>query len=201
MLSPHSSSSHNSPSPPHGLCSSPPMSRASPRSHQMSPRSTHCSPMPVTNNAVFIATTGETPLNLTKPRPTMSYFGELSDHQKVDVKTELGNDGMLTVQPPPAHSNHTRSLLNPLPHPDIHTSLKAVPFTSPLQFVSNPYVGLHAHSPSSLAGITMPSLAVHANSISPNHCGSPDLIPSVFDKVFHLQHFCFLLVLAFLLLA
>jgi len=150
----------------------------------MSPRSTRGSPVPAMNNGVFITTTGEAPLNLTKPRPMMSYFGEFGEHQKHDMKAELSAEGVLTVQPPPAHSNHTRSLLNPLPHPDIHHALKAGPFTSPLQFVSNPYVGLPVHSPSSMASITMASQVVHHNSISPNHCGSPDLLPSLFDKVF-----------------
>ena len=147
--------------------------------HQMSPRSNHGSPLHG-DPADILATAGETPLNLTKRRTAMSYYAELNDIQRQAIKTEMGSEGIMTVQPPTAHSNHTRSLLNPLPHPVIHPSLKVGPFASPM-FISSPYGGLSV--PSTLANIALPSLVPLTNSLS------PDLIPSVFDKVCNFASF------------
>ncbi|XP_013408193.1 transcription factor SOX-5 isoform X2 [Lingula anatina] len=88
------------------------------------------------------------PLNLTKPKMDFSVkkdvnHNDTQNHHSGAARSELQN----FVQPPPAHSNHARSSLSSLPPPPDHLGMKHRAFAAATpHYVSNPYVGIPAHS-------------------------------------------------------
>ena len=124
------------------------------------------------NNSLGV---GEVPLNLTKPRSSSI---DSPDQRSLHSKSPGGSGGQRdssprAVQPPPAHSNHHRSLHAPLPPPDMSSVIKRGTFNmNGQQYVSNPYAGL-PHTHASLANMAVNSaVAAAAAAAAQQHNGN-----------------------------
>ncbi len=146
----------------------------SPHHQQMSPQSSpglmqarlHSSPGTSPHAAFFLSASppideGDSPLNLTKPKNMFlskdgASFGVPKSSSGGSSPTREPHPAF---QPPPAHSNHMRNLLNPLPPPDLASMMKrAAPFNAAVHYVSNPYAGIPASHTQSLP--TMPTMSM-----------------------------------------
>ena len=119
-----------------------------------------------TNSGNTNPTGRDAPLNLTKPRGSSQ---DSPDQRSLHSKSPGGggsgqrDSSPRAVHPPPAHSNHHRSLHAPLPPPpDMSTVIKRGAFNmAGQQYVSNPYAGL-PHTHASLANLAVNSAVAAA---------------------------------------
>ena len=150
-----------------------------------------------------LAPTGETPLNLTKPRCLPGHhdpLGLLRSGVVLPGGDPAATSASMTLTcpaPPPAHSNHVRCSSLPLPlppHPALQVAYPtAGPAAAQIQFIGGPFMGLGL-GPGPMAAMPIASLPMA--SLIPQPMTSPAAAarqkadaetPGYLDKVTHRQ--------------
>lgn len=158
---------------------------ASPRQHHQAELLRHHSPVPAPGGGVGVGGGSfETPLNLSKPRGYMGMNFPFHPMGPSGLpKPAISAEMPMTVQPPPAHSNHPRTMMNhTVPRPDLSEVIKGAGFQIPQQFLANPFAALSPGT--AVHGPPMVSIATSSMGSSPSLENSVQYVQSsLTDKV------------------